>query len=489
MPVKDPQGRLLQEGWNTQHNADGKLENQFMVSINRKTNQISFDFKGSDAWSNWKSDLGNAGASEFAKIEAKAQAAFDALRNDERYKHYHFSATGHSLGGGMAQSFALKNNIDAAVYNSLPIARDTRNGDYFKSVGGYKAAIARYQASGRVVHDVRTPNDIATYTYDGVMRNHYLSERTGHPHTLLPGAAAPDLLKTALMLSKVGTLPAAALMGKDHTMGALVDGQQGLSVGPDGRYRIPEGQIDFSEIPAQARARFALLSASPVTKVGQMASADENSPWNRYQIEREDGSRQWLSSNPQTGAVEIEHYGPDGSRSRIELNPRLGKEAVFTELDAHGRPVRRETVAMCEPEAQRTQLAEAVGEKRETLTPSSQQRAHAERFLGQLGARLRALGMSETQLQTLTAAAVKESTLHASQGEVSQFLLNKDASSICLHQTHPPLREFSVAQALSQSPAEHWREAVAMNTSMQDAAFVSPTPSPQAWPEAAIARG
>ena len=79
---QDAEGRLLPgspEGWNTQHNADGQLENQFKVSINRDTHEISFDFKGSDAWSNWKSDLGNAGASEFAKIEAKAQAAYEYL--------------------------------------------------------------------------------------------------------------------------------------------------------------------------------------------------------------------------------------------------------------------------------------------------------------------------------------------------------------------------------------------------------------------------
>lgn len=461
-PVKDTQGRLLQEGWNTQHNANGKLENQFMVSINETTKEISFDFKGSDAWSNWTSDLGNAGASELAKIEAKAQAAFDALRNDERYKNYHFSATGHSLGGGMAQSFALKNNIDAAVYNSLPIARDTRNGSYFKDVGGYEAAIARYQASGRVVHDVRTPNDIATYTYDGVMGNHYLSERTGQPHTVLPGPVIPDLLKTALLASKAGTLPVTALMGKDHTMCALVNGQHGLSVGPDGRYRIPEGQRDFSEIPAQARARFALLSTSPVTKVGQMASADESAPWNRYEIQREDGSRQWLSSNTQTGEVEIEHYGADGRRSRIELNPRRGKDAVFTELDAQGQPVRRETVSMREPEAQCTHLAEA-GEKREALQPSPQQRVHAERFVEQLGPRLKQLGMNDLQIRTLTAAAVTESSRFGAQGEAGRFLLSRDDSAIALQQNFPPLREFSVAEALARSPAEHWREAVALN--------------------------
>ena len=41
-PLKDAQGRLLQEGWNTQHNASGKLENRFMVSINRETKEITF---------------------------------------------------------------------------------------------------------------------------------------------------------------------------------------------------------------------------------------------------------------------------------------------------------------------------------------------------------------------------------------------------------------------------------------------------------------
>lgn len=458
-PVSGADGRLAQEGWNTQHNADGKLENQFMVSINTETQQISFDFKGSDAWSNWKSDLGNAGASEFAKIEAKAQAALDALRNDERYKDYHFSATGHSLGGGMAQSFALKNNIDAAVYNSLPIARDTRHGEYFKDVGGYEAALARYQASGRVVHHVRTPNDIATYAYDGVMRNHYLSERTGQPPTVLPGPVIPDMLKTALLASKAGTLPAAALMGQDHTMGALVQGQHGLSVGPDGRYRIPEGQIDFSEIPTAARARFALLSTSPVTNVGQMASADESSPWNRYQIQREDGSRQWLSSNVQTGAVEIEHYGADGSRSRIELNTRRGKDAVFTELDAQGRPVRSETVSMGRPAQDGLQLATAAYERSSAVFPSEQQRGHAERFKEQLGPRLKRLGMYDPQIETLSAAAAKEQARWAGQGEVRTWHLSKDGSLIAMRQDHPPLREFDVVEALSRSPSTHWKEA------------------------------
>ena len=75
----------------------------------------------------------------------------------------------------------------------------------------------------------------------------------------------------------------------------------------------------------------------------------------------------------------------------------------------------------------------------------------------------RMLGMSERQIDTLAAAAVKECTRFHDQGEASRFLLSRDASTIALQQVHPPLREFSVADALARSPAEHWAEAVTMN--------------------------
>lgn len=145
-----------------------------------------------------------------------------------------------------------------------------------------------------------------------------------------------------------------------HSLPIARDTQHGLSIDADGRYRIPEGQRDFSEIPAQARARVGLLSTSPVTKVSKMVGAGDSSPWKRCQIEREDGSRQWLSSNPHTGKVEIEHYGPDGQRSRVELNHRCGKEAGFIEWDAQDTSVHSETVAMGAP------LRKPVGRTSET---------------------------------------------------------------------------------------------------------------------------
>jgi hypothetical protein len=135
--------------YNVQRNSAGTVENSFSVYINTATKQIAISFKGSDALSNWGSDLWNGGASEFAKIQAQAQAAFDKLATSPDYKDFQFIAIGHSLGGGMAQSFGLKNNLDIQVYNSLPIANETVT-NYFGGQAAYEAAIATWKTSGKI---------------------------------------------------------------------------------------------------------------------------------------------------------------------------------------------------------------------------------------------------------------------------------------------------------------------------------------------------
>jgi len=347
---QDSKGNLVKgspEGWNTQHNEAGKLENQFLISINRDTKEITFDFKGSDAWSNWVSDLANAGASEFAKIQKQAQTAFDEVRKNPNYKDYRFAATGHSLGGGMAQSFALKNDMDVYVYNSLPIARDTIKGDYFKALGGYDAAIARYKSAGHQVHDVRTPNDIATYNYDKFMQNEYLSERTGTGHTMLPGSSLPAPIKTALMLGGYSTPVATAIMGKDHTMGAMFNGQHGLSVDGAGQYRIPEGHHDFAQLTPEARKLFIKLSESPVVKAQVESDNSITTHTQKFMMTHEDGGRQQITVYRHSGDVEIDFYNKDGRRTLINMNPSRGRAATATEFETDNQtPVKTEKIAL-----------------------------------------------------------------------------------------------------------------------------------------------
>lgn len=196
----------LGAGYNLQHaggNINGTVENSFSVYVNKDTQQIAISFKGSDAISNWISDLANGGASEFAKIQSQAQVALETLQLS--YPDFQIIAVGHSLGGGMAQAFALRNGLDAQVYNSLPIANGTISGGYFDSVGGYAAAMANWIVNGHIIQDVRTPNDIATFYYPNAPYGDYLSNLTGQPVTMLPGAVMPDFLKAVLLFSGYGT--------------------------------------------------------------------------------------------------------------------------------------------------------------------------------------------------------------------------------------------------------------------------------------------
>jgi hypothetical protein len=166
-------------GYNTQYkpNPDGTpsttLENQFVIEVNSDTKQIVISFKGSDALSNWKSDLSNGGGSEYLKIVQQAQDAYNTLKADSTFAGYTFSTTGHSLGGSMAQMFALKNGLDTQVYNSLALAQSIIASGYFGSTD-IAAVIASYQAAGHVVSDVRTPNDIATYFYQAPVCGPYV---------------------------------------------------------------------------------------------------------------------------------------------------------------------------------------------------------------------------------------------------------------------------------------------------------------------------
>lgn len=161
------------------------IENSFNIFVNIYTNQIAISFKGSDVGSNFASDLNNNGGAEYLKIATQAQAALDLIKTE--YPGYQIFATGHGLGGGMAQTFALKNGLDAQVVNSLPIARSIIDSGYFDSIGGYSTGVAGWSA-GHVIDDIRTANDIASFYYKDLNRGTYLSTEAGQPPTILPGA-------------------------------------------------------------------------------------------------------------------------------------------------------------------------------------------------------------------------------------------------------------------------------------------------------------
>lgn len=94
--------------------------------------------------------------------------------------------------------------------------------------------------------------------------------------------------------------------------------------------------------------------------------------------------------------------------------------------------------------------------------PTAEQAALVQRFKEQLGHRLAQQGLSEREIDTLAAVAVRSQEQNAGQGPVLAFHLRKDGGTVLLQQVHPPPKEFLVAQALAQGKPAHGVEAPAM---------------------------
>ena len=113
---------------------------------------------------------------------------------------------------------------------------------------------------------------------------------------------------------------------------------------------------------------------------------------------------------------------------------------------------------------------------------SPAQRETALQLKDQLGERLGKLGMSEQQVDTLAAAAAKEHTRHAGQGDVQSFYLSKDGGTIAMRQEYAPLREFEVGKALGQSEHNHWGEVITMEREKTQGLASSPAGPTHAAP-------
>ena len=163
-------------------------------------------------------------------------------------------------------------------------------------------------------------------------------------------------------------------------------------------------------------------------------------------------------------AVVVERDAPGKAQDRVDLflmrGDRPDEVLLNRSLPAGSGDELRQSLdaRMAAASRQRTEVGGGASE---------QQLADAQRFKDQLGARLQQLGMSEAQIEAMAAAAAKACTRHADQGAVTQFHLKQDGSSVAMVQGTPPVREFSVADALSQSADAHWQELTAQTSARQ----------------------
>ena len=156
--------------------------------------------------------------------------------------------------------------------------------------------------------------------------------------------------------------------------------------------------------------------------------------------------------------VTPEYRGPIESHFDGRLKPGHNKVDIQQIVaPVPGSPMNTETT---NPPPKDRSLLQHLLSDNGVRTP--QQRETAQRFKEQLGDRLVQLGMSDEQVNTLAAAAAKEQTRFAGQGEVQSFLFSKDGGNIAMRQTYPPLREIDIGLALAQSERSHWNEAAVM---------------------------
>ena len=150
----------LPDGWHfdADHSSygtkDGKIDpdNQFITFYNDNDKQVVTVFKGSDNYSNFNSDLTDAGYSEWKSLrpafDAKINDILNQINNSEGpYKDYQQPMTdGHSLGGGMAQTAALIYDLSGYGQNSLPISPDAIK-DFIANGGNLNDTLAPLAAS------------------------------------------------------------------------------------------------------------------------------------------------------------------------------------------------------------------------------------------------------------------------------------------------------------------------------------------------------
>ena len=273
------------------------------------------------------------------------------------------------------------------------------------------------------------------------------------------------------MLSGTGTLVAGAVMGNDHTMGALVNAQQGLALDAQGRYRIPEGHADFAQLPPEARKLFARLSESPVIKAMCSETRSLDSPSDKFVVTREDGSRQYIEINTASGAVNIDHHDNNGKHTLIEMNQRRNQPAKITEFDANGQPRKTETIELhqegrAQGEANTSQLAQAAAapDKADKKTHSNSLSPHQQaQFVmahRQTGERLQQTGLNANEIEQVCAAAVRHCTRHADKGDPEQFYVSKDQQRLGVMHQGRQLTEMDIPQALRRGTEAHLADAI-----------------------------
>jgi hypothetical protein len=308
--------------WNIQRDAHGERQNQFKVFVNKDTQEIMIAIKGSDHKRNFVSDISNTGASEYKLLKPQLDAAFNAIKNDPQFAGYKTYTTGHSLGGGMGQTFAVENKLDTYYFNSLPISST-----YIKEAN-LQEKIQDY-AKTNIAIGLHNNLDIAKAAEGTALRGVHLDK---NPSIINESKIEKAILNTPPFLPV--RVAAGAL---EHTTGSIKDNSAGLAIDPQTkRYVQPEGMNSFAQIPPHVRERIMthfLDAAVKVTDDSHYVNASHGS-MSRTTFELSDKENKkitvYMHAN---GETSIHGIGKDGQHKILESSRDATKNYTLTTLN------------------------------------------------------------------------------------------------------------------------------------------------------------
>lgn len=290
-------------------------------------------------------------------------------------------------------------------------------------------------------------------------------------YTALPGTPLVDLEGKSDGTSAAGHMWYSLSDGKTENSYGFAPSEHGVSGGPGKGY-----DTDTKAYQNPAYSRTMEITPEQYAKLRQFGQAGLDQDWRYFKGVYNGASNSCVDftwgalkhagleiHRPQVAVhdgtvVTPEYRGPIESHFDGRLKPGHNR----TDIQQIVAPVPdspMNTEKTNPPPRDRSLLQHLLSDN-EVGTP--QQRETAQRLKEQLGDRLGQLGMGGAQVNTLAAAAAKEQTRFAGQGDVQSFLLSKDGGSIAMRQTYPPLREIDVGSALAHSEGSHWNEAAAM---------------------------
>ena len=227
--------------------SDGK--NSFTTFANDLTGQVVIAFKGSNNASNLYSDLINDGGSAWESVASQFATALKGIQSDPRMAGYTIMTTGHSLGGGMAQTAALEYGLSGYGQNALPISEEAiANDTKIKDAGGIAIAHGIWLAEGNTFIEVNAEGEPATAHYLG---KYYLSTTIitlKSPWAALETTAAEDNNAQLLALAAYDNHRILNIIQLE-TIGGLTDNTPKIDLFlKDNSSEIDSGISDFAPI-------------------------------------------------------------------------------------------------------------------------------------------------------------------------------------------------------------------------------------------------